>query len=132
MALSRDEMARRIARELQDGDVVSIYSFDNGVREIAPPTVVGANSRGGLMQSVQYLHAGGGTNMYAGVQVGVNRLANAPPTHSVRRLVFTSTVETIFCGRDMLNATEEGTPYSGGYRLGAQGDQGGGETGAAL
>ena len=82
--------ASSLLETLQDGDMVSIYSFDNGVREIAPPTVIGANSRTALMQSVQYLHAGGGTNMYAGVQIGVNRLASAPATHSVRRLVLIS------------------------------------------
>ena len=82
--------ASSLLESMQDGDIVSIYSFDNSVREIAPPTVVGQNTRGGLMQAVQYLHAGGGTNMYSGVQVGVNRLASAPSTHSVRRLVLVS------------------------------------------
>lgn len=82
--------ASSLLESLQDGDIVSIYSFDNGVREIAPPTTVSQNTRGGLMQSVQYLHAGGGTNMYGGVQVGVNRLASTPASHSVRRLVLIS------------------------------------------
>jgi len=41
---------------------------------------------------------------------------------AVRRLIFTSTVETAFSGRDRLDATEEGSPYSDGYHLGAQGE----------
>lgn len=82
--------ASSLLESLQDGDIVSIYSFDNGVREIAAPTTVSTNTRGSLMQSVQYLHAGGGTNMYGGVQVGVNRLASTPATHTVRRLVLIS------------------------------------------
>ncbi len=82
--------ASSLLESLQDGDIVSIYSFDNGVREIAAPTTVSTNTRGTLMQSVQYLHAGGGTNMYGGVQVGVNRLASTPATHTVRRLVLIS------------------------------------------
>ena len=34
---------------------------------------------------------------------------------SVKRLIFTSTVETVFRGRAKLNATEEDSPYSDGY-----------------
>ena len=79
-----------LLESLHDGDIVSVYAFDNMVREIASPTVVGQNTRPMLMQTVNSLHAGGGTHMYSGLSVGVNRLAAAPATHSVRRLLLIS------------------------------------------
>lgn len=75
---------------LSDGDIVSIYSFSNGVAEIAPPTVVGPSTRASLMQRSQNLYAAGGTNLFAGVHTGIQRVASAPSTHSVRRVVLIS------------------------------------------
>lgn len=82
--------AASLLESLSDGDMVSIYSFSNGVMEIAPPTVVSQQSRPQLMSRVNYLHAGGGTNMYAGVQTGITRAAQAPASHAVRRVVLIS------------------------------------------
>lgn len=82
--------AASLLESLSDGDVVSVYAFSNGVVEITPPTVLGAGNRGSLMQRVQMLQAQGGTNLYDGVRVGQSRLAEAPPTHPVRRLVVIS------------------------------------------
>jgi Ca-activated chloride channel family protein len=78
--------ASSLLESLSDGDIVSIYGFSNTVTEIAPPTVMNAGSRGMLMQRVNLLVANGGTNLYEGMQAGVQRMAQAPPTHSVRRV----------------------------------------------
>jgi Ca-activated chloride channel family protein len=72
---------------LRDGDIVSIYAFHNGVTEIASPTVVSPMSRGGLMGRINMLQAMGGTNMWDGLQAGIARVREAPPSHPVRRVV---------------------------------------------
>ena len=82
--------AMGLLESLVDGDQVSIYGFNNGVFEIAPPTQVSGASRGQLMQRVQYLSAAGGTNLWDGLATGINRVAAAPATHTVRRIVLIS------------------------------------------
>ncbi|HJL27672.1 MAG TPA: VWA domain-containing protein, partial [Polyangiaceae bacterium LLY-WYZ-15_(1-7)] len=82
--------ASSLLESLTDGDIVSIYAFNNGVTEIAPPTQVNQATRPSLMQRVQYLHAGGGTNMFGGVSTGISRVSQAPQSHSVRRVVLIS------------------------------------------
>lgn len=75
---------------LADGDIVSVYAFESGVTEIAPPTMVGPGSRGMLMQRVQMLQAVGGTNMFDGLTVGIARVSQAPASHPLRRVVLIS------------------------------------------
>lgn len=82
--------AASLLESLGDGDVVSIYAFSNGVVEVASPTVLGPATRGDLMNRVRYLHAGGGTNLYGGLAAGLQQLALAPPSHSVRRVFLIS------------------------------------------
>lgn len=78
--------ASSLLESLSDGDIVSIYGFSNSVTEIAPPTVMNAGTRGMLMQRINLLVANGGTNLFDGMQAGVRRMAQAPSTHSVRRI----------------------------------------------
>lgn len=82
--------ASSLLEALSDGDIVSIYAFSNQVTEIAPPTVVGPNTRSALMTRAQGLYAAGGTNMYGGVSTGIQRVSTAPQTHTVRRVVLIS------------------------------------------
>lgn len=82
--------ASSLLETLADGDIVSIYAFANGVAEVAPPTVMSPVARSDLMNRVRYLHAGGGTNLYGGVSAGLQRLAQAPASHPVRRIFLVS------------------------------------------
>lgn len=82
--------ASSLVESLADGDVVSIYAFSNQVLQIAPPTVVSAGSRGTLMRGIDQIYAGGGTNMWDGMQVGVQRTREAPGTHPLRRVFLIS------------------------------------------
>lgn len=82
--------AASLLESLAPGDVVSIYGFSNGVTELAPPTTVSVQSRGGLMQRLNMLYAAGGTNLYGGVQAAVGRMHQAPSTHPVRRIFLIS------------------------------------------
>lgn len=101
---------------LSDGDIVSIYGFSNGVVEFAPPTVLSRGSRGGLMQSVQRITAAGGTNMWDGMQVGIERTGRAPATHTLRRVFLISDghanigpSDPVSLGNLAAGATEHGT-----------------------
>ena len=75
---------------LRNGDIVSVFGFSDGVTELAAPTVISAASRGALMRSIQNLYPAGGTNMYQGLASAQARLSQAPPSHSVRRLILIS------------------------------------------
>jgi len=75
---------------LAEGDIVSLYSFSSSVTELAPPTVVNADSRAMLLQRVNGLYAAGGTNLYGGLQAATGAAALAPATHPVRRVVMIS------------------------------------------
>ncbi len=82
--------ASSLVESLRSGDVVSIYTFNNGVSEISPPVTVTEQNRGQLIQAVRMIGAMGGTNMFDGIRVGEDRLAHAPATHAIRRLVIIS------------------------------------------
>lgn len=82
--------AASLIESLSPGDLVSIYGFSNDVVEIAPPTVVGPHSRSGLISRVGQLYAGGGTNLYGGINAGVSRMAQVSMEHPVRRVVVIS------------------------------------------
>ncbi|MBC7173005.1 MAG: VWA domain-containing protein, partial [Polyangiaceae bacterium] len=84
------QAAASMIETLADGDIVSVYAFESGVTEIAPPTMIGSGTRGMLIQRVQTLTAVGGTNMFDGLSAGIARAAQAPPSHPLRRVVLIS------------------------------------------
>ena len=111
--------AASLLESLAEGDIVSVYAFSNDVVEIAPPTRLDATSKTWLSQRVQMLVPQGGTNMYDGVRVGQSRLAEAPATHPVRRLVVISDgranvgpSDPFQLGQLAANGTEWGTQVS--------------------
>ncbi len=75
---------------LADGDVVSVYSFNSDVTELAPPTPINSATRSVLLQRVQGLYASGGTNLHDGLLAGRLATDRAPATHPVRRIVMIS------------------------------------------
>jgi Ca-activated chloride channel family protein len=108
--------AASLIESLADGDVVSIYAFSSGVTEMAPPTVMSSASRGMLLARVQQLQAQGGTNMWDGMQAGIARMGQAPPSHPVRRIFLISDGQANIgpsdpasLGNLAANATERGT-----------------------
>ncbi len=72
------------------GDIVSLYSFSDGVQELSPPVVVDDATRAALLARVQRLYASGGTNLWGGLQAGQAATAHAPASHPVRRVVVIS------------------------------------------
>ncbi len=75
---------------LAQGDIVSLYSFSDGVQELSPPVVVDDATRAALLARVQRLYASGGTNLWGGLQAGQAATAMAPASHPVRRVVVIS------------------------------------------
>ena len=78
--------AQALIESLADGDIVSIYGFATNVREYAAPTVLDPSSRGNLLRAVDHLVAAGGTYLEGGLRIGLSRMQQAPPSHSVRRV----------------------------------------------
>ena len=75
---------------LADGDVVSVYAFNDQVTELAPPTTVSTGTRSVLLGRVQGLYAAGGTNLHDGLMAGRLATDRAPESHPVRRIVVIS------------------------------------------
>lgn len=84
------EAARRLVQELDDGDVLSIVTFDSAARLRVAPTVVDARSRRTALGVIDELRADGGTAMFEGLKVAESQLWGAPDTHLVRRMVVIS------------------------------------------
>ncbi|MFW6050481.1 MAG: vWA domain-containing protein [Myxococcota bacterium] len=82
--------AQSLLESLSDGDLVSIYGFSDQVVEIAPPTVVGAETRPSLMGRITHLNARGGTALYGGLRVGIDGMRQVTGAHPVRRVVVIS------------------------------------------
>lgn len=75
---------------LADGDVVSIFQYDDVVEQLAPPTVVNAMSRQQLMASVSRMFPRGSTNLHGGLQAGVSSLLRPEAERPLRRVVLIS------------------------------------------
>jgi Ca-activated chloride channel family protein len=82
--------ARALAASLPDGDIVSVLSFSDAAKVVAPPERLGPESRPRFLSIISELHADGSTNMAAGLALGNAQLAEAPMSHPVRRLVLIS------------------------------------------
>ncbi|MCC6553323.1 MAG: VWA domain-containing protein [Polyangiaceae bacterium] len=94
MAGDKIEHARLAATSLLEslaaGDIVSMYSFSDGVTEIAPPTEVEPSAMGDLIAQTRHFEAMGSTNLYDGLRAGERTAGAAPRTHAVRRVIVIS------------------------------------------
>lgn len=94
MSGAKIESARMAAASFIDnlaqGDIVSLYAFSDGVRELSPPVVVDDATRSALLNQVRRLYASGGTNLWGGLRAAQSATALAPSTHPVRRVVVIS------------------------------------------
>jgi Ca-activated chloride channel family protein len=94
MSGAKIESARMAAASFIDnlaqGDIVSLYAFSDGVRQLSPPVVVDDASRAMLLDRVRHLYAAGGTNLWGGLSAAQAAVAQAPASHPVRRVVVIS------------------------------------------
>ncbi len=84
------DAARRIVKELEDGDLLSIVTFSNNGRLRVAPTVVDASTRRHALAVIDELSADGGTAMFDGLKIAESQLWSTPDTHLVRRMVVIS------------------------------------------
>jgi Ca-activated chloride channel family protein len=82
--------AASLIESLASGDIVSIYTFSDGVIEIASPTVVEPGTSSVLISQTRDIEASGSTNLFDGLRVGEDRAGKAPKSHPVRRVVVIS------------------------------------------
>jgi len=82
--------ASALVQGMADGDVVALYAYDDVVEQLAPPTVLTAASRVGLLMAIQTLYARGSTNLYGGLVAGIDALSRAAAERPVRRVVMIS------------------------------------------
>jgi len=84
------EAARRLVDEMEEGDHLSIVTFDDRSRVRMAPTAIDTNSRRHALAVIQELGASGGTAMFEGLKLAESQMWNTPDTHLVRRVVVIS------------------------------------------
>ena len=82
--------ATSFIQNMADGDVVALYQYDDTVEQVAPPTVINANSRAALTGLVQQLRPRGSTNLHGGLVAGIEALGSAAAERPVRRVLLIS------------------------------------------
>jgi Ca-activated chloride channel family protein len=80
------EAATRFLHDLKDGDIVSIYAFDDEVSEIVAPTALEPPVRDRLVEAVAAIRPGGSTNLHGGLTKALDAIEHAPDDHPVRRI----------------------------------------------
>lgn len=94
MAGAKIENARSAAstlvRNLEDGDIVALDAFSDSAKTLVPPTRLDARSRRQILDAISRLAPTGSTNMFDGLTMGEAQVAQAPATHTVRRVVVIS------------------------------------------
>jgi Ca-activated chloride channel family protein len=82
--------AKQLIESMQDGDIVSIDTFSDRAETFVAPTVLTPDSRDRLLAAVARLRPQGSTNLFDGLSLAEAHVAQAPGTHTVRRVVVIS------------------------------------------
>lgn len=82
--------ASSFIQNMADGDVVSIYQYDDTVEQVAAPTIITANSRAALISMVQRITPRGSTNLFGGLTAGIESMFSAQAERPVRRVILIS------------------------------------------
>jgi Ca-activated chloride channel homolog len=82
--------AKQLIEAMQDGDIVSIDTFSDRAETFVAPTVLTPDSRERLLAAVARLRPQGSTNLFDGLSLAEAHVAQAPGTHTVRRVVVIS------------------------------------------
>jgi Ca-activated chloride channel family protein len=84
------DAATRLVQTLKDGDIVSVDTFNDRAHSLVAPTRIDATSRSRVIGTIAELSPMGQTNMFEGISMGESHIAQAPMTHTVRRIVVIS------------------------------------------
>lgn len=82
--------ATSMVESLAEGDIASLYTFSNTAVQRMPPTRIDRYTRSRFMAAIRGVEPEGGTNMWAGLTAGESGVAQAPPSHGIRRIVVIS------------------------------------------
>lgn len=84
------QAARKVVESLEDGDLLSLVTFDTSARVLIEPTIVGPQTRKRAIATISELDASGGTALHDGVKAAEMVLLQAPETYLVRRVIVLS------------------------------------------
>lgn len=82
--------AARMVEALDDGDLVSLVTFDDVVTEVVALTSIDDDSRRFILRAISQIRHGGSTNLYGAIEAGQRAVGHAPPSHPVRRVLVIS------------------------------------------
>lgn len=82
--------ATSFINSLADGDVVSLFQYDDVIEQLAPPTPVNAATRPVLAAALSQLYPRGSTNLHGGLQAGIASLLRPESERPLRRVVLIS------------------------------------------
>ncbi|XXX71688.1 VWA domain-containing protein [Sorangium sp. So ce134] len=71
------QAATTAVSRMNDGDVVSVVTFDTRTAVVVPPTTVGPDTRGRILASVRGISLGGDTCISCGIEEGLSLLGQA-------------------------------------------------------
>jgi Ca-activated chloride channel family protein len=77
--------AAQVVKKLSPDDLISIVSFSDRAEVVSPARPV--KDRDGIIRRTNRVRASGGTEIYRGLQAGVNELRKAPPGDYINHLV---------------------------------------------
>lgn len=82
--------ARAVVDGMQDGDLIALVSFDSEARTLVDLTPLDERTRRRVLSTIDELDARGSTALFDGMSQAESRLARAPDTHLVRRVILVS------------------------------------------
>lgn len=82
--------AQNFVSRLRNGDILSIYAYDDTVMNVFGPSVLEPASRELVTSRINSLQPGGSTNIYGGMAAAQQALSTAPASHPIRRAILIS------------------------------------------
>ena len=84
------QAAETFVGQLRDGDRVSVIAFSDGVWEVAPPVVVDANTRNGVIMGIRSMRDGGGTFFSGGMLAGLAEVFSGYQPWAINQVILFS------------------------------------------
>lgn len=84
------EAAKFVVDALQDGDILSVVSFDNGAEVLQPAAAIESLDRARVKTAIDRLTDRGGTDMVSGLRTGLAEARKSAGTERVNRIVLLS------------------------------------------
>lgn len=82
--------ARDFVSRMRDGDMLSVFAYDDTVMHVFGPSVLEPASREIVSARINALQPGGSTNIYGGMLAAQQALSTTPASHPIRRTILVS------------------------------------------